>query len=144
MAPQELIAHEVCSIGIRADQNAREANPDNTSRVLKHYAQQKNDLLRKDNLRQKCILGEVYRKHFPNVPPALPAHQPPNDIPLEADPKPVPVHWVFSRPTEGRDFERHATQRGCKFHSPELTVWSELSHVPSAQQPALAGRYLLF
>ena len=143
MAPHELIAPEACFIGIRAEQNALEANADHASRIPKHYLKQKNELLTKDKLRQKCILEEVLRKHFPNVPLALPPCQIPNDIPSQADPKRAPVNLVFSRLTEARDFERHAPQRGCKFHSPELTVWSELCHVPPAQQAALAGGNIL-
>ena len=61
MAPHELIAPEACFIGIRAEQNALEANSDHASRVPKHYLQQKNELLTKDKLRQKCILEEVSR-----------------------------------------------------------------------------------
>jgi len=41
MAPQELIAHEACLIGIPADRTVCEANTDHASRVLKHYLQQK-------------------------------------------------------------------------------------------------------
>ena len=144
MPPHKLIAPEACSIGIRAELNACEADSDHASRVPKHYLQQKNEFLTKDKSRQKCILEEVYRKHLPNVPLALPPFQLPNEIPSQADPKRAPVNIVFFSPTEPRGFERHATQRGCNFHSPELTVWSELCHVPSAQQPARAGRNILF
>ena len=144
MAPHELIAPETCFIGIRAERNALEANSDHTNRVPKHYLQQKNELLAKGKLRQQCILEEACQKHFRNVPPALPPCQIPNDIPSQADPKRAPADLVFSRPTAARDFERHAPQRGCKFHSPELTVWSGLFYVPPAQRAALAwGNNLL-
>ena len=144
MAPHELIATEACIIGIRAEQNAREANSDHASRIPKHCLQQKDLLLSKDKLRQRCILEEVYRKHFPKVPLALLPFQLPKEIPRKADSKRASVNLVFSRSTEEREFERHAPQRGCNFHSPELTVWSEPCHVPSAQQAALAGRNNLF
>ena len=144
MAPHELIAPEACFIGIRAAQNALGVNSEHAGRVTRHYLKQKNELLTRGKLLQKCILEEVHRKHFPNVPLALPPFHIPNDIPSQADPKRAPVNLVFSRPTEARDFERHATQRGCKFHSPELTVWSELFHVPPAQQEARAGENILF
>ena len=143
MAPQELIAPEACFIGIRAEQNAREVNSDHASRVPRHYLQQKNELLTKDKLRQKCILEEVHRKHFPDVPLALPPFHLPKEIPCKADPKRASVNIVFSRAIEARDFERYAPQRGCNSHSPELTVWSELRHVPPAQQAALAWRNTL-
>ncbi len=144
MAPHKLIALEVCSIGIRAELNASEVNSDHASRVLKHCLRQKNELLAKEKLRQKRIREEVYRKHFPDVPLAVPPCQLPKEIPCKADPKPASVNKVFSRAIEARDLERHATQRGCNSHSPELTVWSELCHVPSAQQAALAWRNALF
>jgi hypothetical protein len=144
MAPQGLIASEAYFIGIRAEQNSPEANSAHASRIPKHYLQQKNEPLTKDKLRQKCILGEVYRKHFPQVQLALLPFQFPKENPSNADPTRAPVNIVLSRSTEARDFERHAPQRGCNFHSPELTVWSEPCHVPSAQQAALAGRKNLF
>jgi hypothetical protein len=50
---------------------------------------------------------------------------------------------VFPRPTEACDFERHAAQRGCSFHSLELTVWSKLCHAPSARHAALAWKNVL-
>jgi len=144
MAPHELIAPEACFIGIRAEQNALEAASDHASRVPRQYLKQKNDLLTNGKLREKCILEKVPRKHFPDDPLALPPCHIPNDIPSQADPKRAPVKFVFSRPTEARDFERHAPQRGCKFHCPELTVWSELCYVPPAQQAARAwGNILL-
>ena len=77
MAPHELIAPEACFIGIRAELNACEANTDHASRVLKHYLQQKNELLTKDKLRQKCILEEVYRKHFPECSASSPTFSAP-------------------------------------------------------------------
>jgi hypothetical protein len=144
MAPHELIAPEAFSIGIRADLNASEANSDHASRLPKHYLQQKNERLTKDKLQQQRILEEVNQKHFRNVPPALPPRQLANEIPCKSHPKRASVNLVFSRSIEGHDFERHATQRGCRFHSPELTVWSELCHVPSAEQGARAGRNILF
>lgn len=60
----------------------------------------------------------------------------------------VPKHYpqqklVFPRPTEARDFEGHATERGCSFHSLELTVWSKLCHASSARRAALAWKNLL-
>ncbi len=140
MAPHELIASEACFIGIRAELNACEANSDHASRVLKHYLQKKTELRTNNNLRQRCVLEEAYRKHFPNVPPALPPFRLPNKIPSQADPKRALVNIVFSRPTKTRDIERRATQRECHFHSQELTVWSKLCHVPSAQQAALPWR----
>lgn len=144
MAPQELSALMARSIGIRAELSASEVNSDHASRVLKHCLQQKNELHAKEKLRQKRILEEVYRKHFPNVPLAVPPCQLPKEIPCKADPKRASVNKVFSRSIEARDLERDATQRGCNFHFPELTVWSELCHVPSAQQAALAWRNTLF
>lgn len=143
MAPHGLNAPEGCSIGIRAELNACEADPDQPSRVPGLCHRQKNEFFTKDKLPLKRILEEVYRKHFPNVPLALPPFQLPNYIPSQADPKRASLNLVFSRPTEARVFERHATQRGCSFHSPELTVWTELWQVPSAHQAALAGRKVL-
>ena len=143
MAPQGLNEPEACFIGVRAEQNGREADSDRASRVPNHFLQQKHALLTRDKLRQKCILEEVPRKYFPNVPLALPPCQLPIEIPCQADSKRASVNLDFSRPTEARDFERHATQRGCKFHSPELTVWTELYHVPPAQQSALAWSNVL-
>jgi len=110
MAPQELIALEACSIGIRAELNASEVNSDHASRALA-------------------------------VPPC---QLPKKELPCKADPKRASVNILFSRPIEARDFERHATQRGCNFNSPELTVGSELCHAPSAQQGAPAWRNMLF
>jgi hypothetical protein len=144
MAPQGLIESEACFIGIRAEQNAPEANSDHASRIPKYCLQQKDLLLSKDKLRQRCILEEVYRKHFPDVPLALPPFPLPIDIPSKADATRAPTNIVPSRSTEARDFERHATQRGCNVHSPELTVWTELCHVPSAPQPVLAWGNVLF
>ncbi len=144
MAPHELMALEACSIGIRADLNASEVNSDHASGVLKHCLQQKNELHAKEKLRQKRILQEVYRKHFPDVPLAVPPCQLPKEIPCKADPKRASVNKVFSRAIEAHDLERDATQRGCNFHSPELIVWSEPCHVPSVQQAALAWRNILF
>jgi hypothetical protein len=59
MAPHELIAPEACSLGIRAELKGTEANSDHASRVPKHYLQQKNEIVTKEKLRQKCILAEV-------------------------------------------------------------------------------------
>jgi hypothetical protein len=144
MPPHGLIAPEACFIGIRAEQNAFEANSDHANRIPRQYLKQKNRLLKRDNLRRKRILDEAPRKHFPDVPLALPPSHIPNGIPSQADPECAPVNLVFFRRTEACDFERHAPQRGCKFHSPELTVWSELFYVPPAQQAALAwGNNLL-
>ena len=144
MAPQECIAPAACIIGIRAEQNACEANPDHASRLPKHHPQQKNKHLTKDKLQQQRILEEVYQEHFRNVPPALPPCHLRIEISCKADSKRVSANIVFSRPIEARDFERHATERGCNFHSPELTVWTELCHVSSAQPAALAWRDILF
>ena len=144
MAPHELIASEACFIGIRAEQNALGVNADHANRIPRQYLKQKNKLLKRENLRQKCILEEVPRKHFPDDPLALPSSQIPNDIPSQADPKRARVNLVFSRRTEACDFERHAAQRGCKFHSSELAAWSELGLVLPAPQAALAwGNNLL-
>ena len=144
MAPHELVASEACFIGIRAELNACETNSDRASRVPEPYLQEKNRLRTKNKLRQNCIFEEAYRKRFPDVPLALPPFRLPNEIPSQADPKRAPANIVFSRSTKARDIERRATQRGCNFHSPGLTVWSELCHVPSAQQAALPGRNILF
>ena len=144
MTPHGLIASEACFIGVRAEQNVCEPNTDHASRVLKHYHQQKNGLLTQDKLQQKCILEEVNGKHFPHVSLALPPFPLPHDVPSPLDPQRAPVNLVFSRPMEARDCARHAPQRGCEFHSSELTVWSELCHVPSAQQAALPWRNILF
>jgi hypothetical protein len=143
MTPQDLIAPEAGGIGIRAEQSGAEANSHHADRIPKLYPQQKNEFFTKVKSWQKCILEEMYRKHFLDVPLALPPSQPPDDIPCEADPKRAPVNLVFSRPPDARDFERHAPQRGCKFLYPELTVRSELCHVPPARQAALAGRNIL-
>lgn len=144
MAPHELIAYEACFIGILAEQNAPEANSDHARRIPKHCLQRKDLPLSKDKPRQRCILEEVYRKHFPKVPLALLPFQLPKENPSNAALTRVPVNIVRSRPTGAHDFERHASPRGCNFHSPELTVWSEPCHVPSARQAALAGRNNLF
>ena len=77
MAPQELIAPEACIIGIRAEQNALEANPDHASRLPKHYLQQKNERLTKDKLQQKCILEEVYQEALPQCSASSPTLSPP-------------------------------------------------------------------
>jgi len=146
MAPQGLVTPETFFIGRRAEQNGSEANSDHARRVSNQFPQQKNEFLNQNQnkLGQKCILEEVHCKHFPNVPLALPPCQLPIEIPGQADSKRDSVNVVSSRPTEARDFGRHATQRGCSFHSPELTVWTELCHVPPAQQSALAERNILF
>jgi hypothetical protein len=144
MAPHELIAPEGCLVGNRAEGKACESSANHASRVLKHYLQQKNEILTKDELRRECIIEEVCRKHLSDVPLALPLCQLPNNIPSKADPKRALVNIVVSCPSEARDVERPATQRGCNSHSPELTVWSELCHVPSAQQVALPGTNTLF
>jgi hypothetical protein len=144
MAPHVVIAPEACFIGMRADRNACEADSDHASRIPNHYLQQKNELVTKDKLRQKRILEEVYKRYFPDVPLALPPCHLRIEISCKADSKRVSANIVFSRPIEARDFERHATERGCNFHSPELTVWTELCHVSSAQPAALAWRDILF
>ena len=144
MIPHGLTPLATCFIGIRAELNAAQVNSDHTSRVLRHCLQQKNELLAKEKLRQKRILEEVHRKHFPDVPLAVPPCQLPKEIPCKTDPKRASVNKLCSRAIQARDFERHATQRGCNFHSPELTVWSELCHVPSAQQAALVWINILF
>ena len=137
MAPHELIASEAYFIGIRAEQYGLEADPDHGSRVPKHYPQQKNKHPTKDNSRKRCILEVVYRKDSPDVPLALSPYQLPNEIPCKADPKRASANIAFSRPIEAHDFKRNASPRGCNSHSPELTVWSELSHAPSAPQTVL-------
>lgn len=144
MTPQGRIAPEACFIGIRAEGNACESNTGHASRFLKPYLQQKNGLLTKDRLRQKCILEEVCGKHFTTLPLALLLFQFPKQNPFIADPTRAPINVVLSRPTETRDRERYAPQRGCNFHSPELTMWSELCHVPSAEQAGLAERNINF
>lgn len=144
MAPHNLIAPEACFSGIRAELNAGKANTDHASRVPKHCLEQNNELLTKDKLRQDCILKEVYRKHFPNVPLALPSCRLPNEIRCNAHPKRALVNIVVTRPSKARDFERHATHRGCSFHSPELIAWSELCHVPTAEQAVLPWANILF
>jgi len=144
MAPHELIVPEACSIGTQADQYALESNLNHPSTFRRQYLKQKNKLLSRDKLRQKCILEDMPWKRFPDVPLTLPPCQIRNAIPSQADPKRAAVNLVFSRPTQACDFERHARQRGCKSHSPELTGWSELFYVPPAQQAALAwGNILL-
>ena len=143
MAPHDLIALEAGSIGIRAEMNAPEATPDHASRVLKHCLQQKNELLAKEKLQQKRILEDVYRKHFLDVPLAVPSCQVPKEIPCKADPKRASVNKVFTRAIEAGDFEKHATQREGSFHSPGLTVWSELCHVSFAR-PATPARKNMF
>ena len=144
MAPLEPIAPEACFIGIRAELNVCEPNTDHSSGVPKDYLQPKNEFLTKGKLRHECILEEVYRQHFLNVPLALPPCRLPNEVTCKAHPKRVPVNTVFTCPTKARDIERHAPPRGCDFHSPELTVWSELGHVLSAQHAAWAGSKILF
>jgi len=144
MTPQGRIAPEACFIGIRAEGDACESNTDHASRFLRPYLQQINGLLTRDKLRQKCIREEVCGKHFTNLPPALLLFQFPKANPCNADPTRAPVNVVLSRPTEAPDLERHASQRGCNFHSPELKMWSELCHVPSAEQAGLAERNINF
>ena len=144
MAPQGLIAPEACSIGIRAEGNACESSTDHASRFLKSYLQQKNGLLTKDKLRQKCILEEVCGKHFTHIPLALPPFPLPHAVPSPVDPQRAPINVVFSRPMEACDCARHAPQQRCKFHSPALTMWSDLCNVPSAEQAGLAERNINF
>jgi len=115
MAPHELIALEACSSGIRVEMNASEVNSDHASRVLKECLQQKNELLAKEKLRQKHILEEVYRKHFPDVPLAIPPCQLPKQIPCKADPKRASVNMVFSRAIEACDGEKDATPMRMQF-----------------------------
>ena len=143
MTPHGLIDPEACFTGIHAERNAPEADSHHASRAPEYYPQQKNEILTQDKFQPKCILEEVCRKHFPNAPPALPPCQIPDDISSKADPKFTPISLILSHPTEARDFERHAHQQGCNFHSPKLTVWSGLCHVPSVPEPAPAGRNIL-
>jgi len=144
MAPHEQIALEACSFGIRGELSTVEVDSDHASRVLKHYFQQKNELLAKEKLRQNRILEEMYGKHFPDFPLAVAPCRLPKEIPRKADPKRPSVDMVFPRAIEARNLEKDDTPRGCNFHSPDLMVWSELCYVPSAQPAARAWRNILF
>ena len=78
MAPQELNAPESCFTGIRAEQNASEANSDCASRVPEPYLQQKNELLRHATQRGCNSLSPEFTVgrepcHVPSAPQAAPA-----------------------------------------------------------------------
>jgi len=73
MAPQELIAPDVYSIGTRAELKACEADSVHTRRVPEYYLQQNKGLLTRDKLRPKSILKELKwseSRHVPSVPQA--------------------------------------------------------------------------